>query len=643
MPCNRSSVEDKQADARAAREMADKRRTSGASQLPTVSTSNKTRSRGASRTATPQSKAPEGEDDDYQAHTNRTVISVPEKVELGEFGFDPEYQCKSQVKAVQMATSVAKGTSVQEAAKSMLTTGQDVVLVTSDQGHLLGILTDTDIVKKVVARGLEPTEVLVDDVMTARPMTVPSGTPCLDALKMMVDKKFRHIPVLASDGTVDGVTDLPRCLYDSLATLEKTYHEAHTAMCVLQGLQEESTEGDAASDTMLDGVLREVMNPTVQEVLPIDSAAADVDHSSTVRSAAALMAAKNLTAVLITKGEGSSKELLGILTTKDICRRVVAKKLDANKTCFKWDQSHQVTVMTPSPVSITPDTTIVAALHKMHSKYWSHLPVISGKCPVGVVDLVTVSVYMADIIAKVKRTCTVQSLFSMWEGAQPSVVGVQEQGLPGLGELDEIDACLSQFTQEQLGGAQELEMDDASELSSALHHHETRSTLDEALSDRFENRSQFGGSDISRFTSSARAGMYKIFDGEDWHRFHFPSTNFKEFRVLLCKKLSVDPLVPELLTIYYRDPQERCKYKLTDNNNLSLAKEFGEHTGKDVELIAVLRKGSDREKLYAHPGSIEQEAGSLGGIDLNDSTTKWAAMAVAAAVGVSAAMWLMRK
>eukprot|EP00656_Telonema_subtile_P007830 TRINITY_DN13679_c0_g1_i1.p1 TRINITY_DN13679_c0_g1~~TRINITY_DN13679_c0_g1_i1.p1 ORF type:complete len:647 (-),score=200.70 TRINITY_DN13679_c0_g1_i1:82-2022(-) len=640
IPCNRSDTDTKLT----AREMADKRRTTTTSQLPTVSYSNKTRSRPSSRTNTPQNKTqlqdPEDED---QAHSNRPVIAVAEKVELGEFGFDPEYQCKSQVKAVQMATSVTKGTSIQQAAKSMLTTGQDVVLVISDDGHLLGILTDTDIVKKVIAKGADPCEVMVEDIMTARPTTVPSGTPCLDALKMMVDGRFRHIPVLASDGTLDGITDLPRCLYDSLATLEKTYHEAHTAMCVLQGLQD---DGQAASDTMLDGVLREVMSPTVQEVLPEDAGAADIDHSSTVRSAAALMAAKNLTAVLITKGQGNSKELLGILTTKDICRRVVANKLDANKTSFKWDSNNHVTVMTPSPVSISPDTTIVAALHKMHGSYWSHLPVVSGKRPVGVVDLVTVSVYMADIIAKVKRTCTVQSLFSMWEGSQPSVVGVEEQqGLGGLGELDDLDACLSRFTEEQLGGGEQMQLgaEESSELAAGLHHHHESRFVDETLSDRFESRSQFGGSDVSRFTTTARAGMYKIYDGEEWHRFHFPSTSFKQFRALLCKKLSVDPLVPELLTIYYRDPEEHCNYRLSDNDNLSLAKEFGEHTGKDVELIAVLRKGTEREKFYAAPGSSESLSAGSGIVDMTDPTTKWAAAAVLAALGVSAAMWFMRR
>jgi predicted transcriptional regulator len=130
----------------------------------------------------------------------------------GMFGFAYDYHSKATIKATQLATSVPMGTSIQEAAKCMLTTGQDTVLITDENSRLKGILTDTDIVKKVVSEGKNPESAIVEDFMTPNPQTIPSGTLCVDALKLMVENKFRHIPVVRPDGTLDGITDLPRCL-----------------------------------------------------------------------------------------------------------------------------------------------------------------------------------------------------------------------------------------------------------------------------------------------------------------------------------------------------------------------------------------------------------------------------------------------
>merc|ERR1740117_1164559 len=80
------------------------------------------------------------------------------QTQKGMFGFAHDYQSKATIKATQLATSLPVGTSIQEAAKCMLTTGQDTVLITDQDSQLKGILTDTDIVKKVVSVGKCPEE-----------------------------------------------------------------------------------------------------------------------------------------------------------------------------------------------------------------------------------------------------------------------------------------------------------------------------------------------------------------------------------------------------------------------------------------------------------------------------------------------------
>jgi len=71
---------------------------------------------------------------------------------------------------------------VAEAAKLLAAQRQDACLVLSsagaevDEASLEGILTDVDIVRKVLALGLEPQTVLVRDVMTRNPICVRSSS-----------------------------------------------------------------------------------------------------------------------------------------------------------------------------------------------------------------------------------------------------------------------------------------------------------------------------------------------------------------------------------------------------------------------------------------------------------------------------------
>ena len=63
----------------------------------------------------------------------------------------------------------------------------------------LGILTATDIARRVVAAGLSAAECTVGDVMTPKPQCVRSQDAAADALAAMYKGRFRHVPVLCAD------------------------------------------------------------------------------------------------------------------------------------------------------------------------------------------------------------------------------------------------------------------------------------------------------------------------------------------------------------------------------------------------------------------------------------------------------------
>ncbi|KAL4632731.1 CBS domain-containing protein CBSCBSPB3-like isoform X1 [Castanea sativa] len=71
-----------------------------------------------------------------------------------------------------------------------------------------GILTSKDILMRVVAQNLSPELTLVEKVMTPNPECATLETTILDALHIMHDGKFLHLPVLDKDGGVASCVDV---------------------------------------------------------------------------------------------------------------------------------------------------------------------------------------------------------------------------------------------------------------------------------------------------------------------------------------------------------------------------------------------------------------------------------------------------
>jgi CBS domain-containing protein len=84
---------------------------------------------------------------------------------------------------------------VQRAAHLMLRTKQCATLVVF-RGQLEGIVTEQDIVRRVVALGLDPATTILSKVMTAAPDTVGPDDLAIKALRMMEDGGYRHLPVV---------------------------------------------------------------------------------------------------------------------------------------------------------------------------------------------------------------------------------------------------------------------------------------------------------------------------------------------------------------------------------------------------------------------------------------------------------------
>ncbi|XP_039776148.1 CBS domain-containing protein CBSCBSPB3-like isoform X2 [Panicum virgatum] len=93
------------------------------------------------------------------------------------------------------------------------------VVVTAGNS-LLGIFTSKDVLMRVVAQNLSPELTLVEKVMTAHPDCATLDMTILDALHIMHDGKFLHIPVLDGDGRVVACLDVLQLTHAAISMFE---------------------------------------------------------------------------------------------------------------------------------------------------------------------------------------------------------------------------------------------------------------------------------------------------------------------------------------------------------------------------------------------------------------------------------------
>jgi CBS domain-containing protein len=114
--------------------------------------------------------------------------------------------------------------SVREAACVMTKANCGSVLIVDTLGHLLGIVTERDLMTRVLAKALNPETTLVTEVMTRNPVCVRPEMTVSDAVLIMLERGFRHLPIVESGPRILGVFSvrdaLPREIGDAVSQSE---------------------------------------------------------------------------------------------------------------------------------------------------------------------------------------------------------------------------------------------------------------------------------------------------------------------------------------------------------------------------------------------------------------------------------------
>jgi CBS domain-containing protein len=105
----------------------------------------------------------------------------------------------------QALHKVAPTESVRHTARLMREKKVAAVLV-MDGDRLVGIITERDMTARVIAAGANPDTTLVRDVMTPNPDTLGPDDKASDAIRMMREHNYRHLPVVDGDKVVGMVS-----------------------------------------------------------------------------------------------------------------------------------------------------------------------------------------------------------------------------------------------------------------------------------------------------------------------------------------------------------------------------------------------------------------------------------------------------
>jgi CBS domain-containing protein len=274
------------------------------------------------------------------------------------------------------STECAPGDYVLFAANLMAKNRTHCVLVKDTDKNLLGLFTAKDLALRVVANGLNPKTTRVDEIMTDNPVLLHSNTPITKALKTMVDRGIRHLPLADDQGKIKSVLDITRCFQQAMLRLERITKNANQLNAILNDVADEYEDVHTreAHRIMKDieklGQLIEI--PTISSIVSKAKLPVFIDSSSTVKEAAEMMQENETTALLVRDRTSPSRKIIGIFTSKDICFRVLAKNYDPSTSTV-------ARFLTTSPEFAKDSMNISSALRLMFQGSFMNLPVAGSQ------------------------------------------------------------------------------------------------------------------------------------------------------------------------------------------------------------------------------------------------------------------------
>ncbi|MDE1883307.1 MAG: CBS domain-containing protein [Rhodospirillales bacterium] len=108
--------------------------------------------------------------------------------------------------------------------------GIGAVLVV-ENGELVGILSERDIVRSLSRRAAQTLELTAADLMTPNPITATPETTTEQAMEIMTERHFRHLPIV-ENGRLTGLVSIGDVVK---ARIDQSQHEVETLRVYVAG------------------------------------------------------------------------------------------------------------------------------------------------------------------------------------------------------------------------------------------------------------------------------------------------------------------------------------------------------------------------------------------------------------------------
>ena len=111
----------------------------------------------------------------------------------------PEFASKAKPLTFAPTASVA------EAVAQMSERNYGSIIVLDEDEKVIGVLTERDVMKRLVNAEKSAKDTLVEDIMTRNPRVARDTDEVLDWLRIMSNDRFRRLPVVDDDGRIKAV------------------------------------------------------------------------------------------------------------------------------------------------------------------------------------------------------------------------------------------------------------------------------------------------------------------------------------------------------------------------------------------------------------------------------------------------------
>jgi CBS domain-containing protein len=105
------------------------------------------------------------------------------------------------------AECIGKSQTLQHAARQMRDLDVGALPICGDDGRLLGIVTDRDIVVKCIASGVDPGTVTAGQLIQAEPVAIGPAADVDEVLQLMQENQIRRLPVIDKQRVVGMISE----------------------------------------------------------------------------------------------------------------------------------------------------------------------------------------------------------------------------------------------------------------------------------------------------------------------------------------------------------------------------------------------------------------------------------------------------